>query len=684
MGLSLLAPLFLAGLAAIAIPIYVHLTHRERREPVRFPSLMFLRRIPFRTTKRQRIRHWWLFALRVAAIALVVAAFSRPLLDRGSLGAAVLGSARDIVVLVDRSLSMTVGDRWERAAAAVDEIAGALGEADRATLVAYAERATALTEPTNDPSVLRAAAGALTPGGGRTRIGPAVRLARDFLEPSEFPVREVVIVSDFQAVGAPGADEDRLPPGTSVRVVDVSDRSTTANVSIDAVEVDRTASGPRDRVTVTARVTRRGEAEDPAATVELLLDDARAASERVTLPAGETRPVTFDVPVPSGRTLVGAVRVPDDAYRPDDAFRFVVPPEDPIDVLVLHDPGAPGDGLYLNQALALGERPRFAVTVRSVSRVGAETIRAADVIVLHDVPYPGGAVGRALRDARAAGQGLWVIYGRRNGASAWSGDGAALAGSRPGAMVDRMDDGGGTLSILRYDHPLLAPFAEPRSGDFSAARFFRYRAVDVQADGGVLARYDDGTIALSETLSDGARVVTWNGGLANEWNDLPIQPVFLPFVHEVVRYLARHEPVPGWRATGTVLGPEDFATVDGEAVLERPDGVVVRPDGESIETAVLDAPGLYRLRAVGGSAAQVLAVNPDPAESDLRPGDPEELAAAVTPLESGEARRAELAAALTPAERERRQGLWWYLLLGALLLSTVESVLARRAGRVAR
>ena len=43
-----------------------------------------------------------------------------------------------------------------------------------------------------------------------------------------------------------------------------------------------------------------------------------------------------------------------------------------------------------------------------------------------------------------------------------------------------------------------------------------------------------------------------------------------------------------------------------------------------------------------------------------------------------------IAAALTPAERERRQGLWWYLLLGALMLSTVESVLARRAGRVAR
>ena len=39
---AFLVPAFLAGLAAIAIPVLVHLRHRERKEPVRFPSLMFL------------------------------------------------------------------------------------------------------------------------------------------------------------------------------------------------------------------------------------------------------------------------------------------------------------------------------------------------------------------------------------------------------------------------------------------------------------------------------------------------------------------------------------------------------------------------------------------------------------------------------------------------------------------
>ncbi|MDH3479884.1 MAG: BatA domain-containing protein, partial [Gemmatimonadota bacterium] len=109
MNLMFLAPLFLAGAAAIAIPILVHLTHRERRETVKFPSLMFLRRVPFRTVRRQRIRHWPLLLLRVAAIALVATAFARPLWDRGTIGPATLGSAREVVVLLDRSYSMGYG-----------------------------------------------------------------------------------------------------------------------------------------------------------------------------------------------------------------------------------------------------------------------------------------------------------------------------------------------------------------------------------------------------------------------------------------------------------------------------------------------------------------------------------------------------------------------------------------------
>ena len=75
--MSFLAPAFFAALAAIAVPILIHLIQRERKEVVQFPSLMFLRKIPYQSVQRRRIHNWLLLMLRTAAIVLLVAAFSQ-------------------------------------------------------------------------------------------------------------------------------------------------------------------------------------------------------------------------------------------------------------------------------------------------------------------------------------------------------------------------------------------------------------------------------------------------------------------------------------------------------------------------------------------------------------------------------------------------------------------------------
>src|SRR5687768_17921951 len=103
--MGLLAPLFLAGLLAVAVPILVHLVHRERKEPLAFPSLMFLRRVPFRSARRQRIRYWLLFMMRSLALILIAAAFARPWLQSTDAVAGAPAGGKDIVLLVDRSYS---------------------------------------------------------------------------------------------------------------------------------------------------------------------------------------------------------------------------------------------------------------------------------------------------------------------------------------------------------------------------------------------------------------------------------------------------------------------------------------------------------------------------------------------------------------------------------------------------
>src|SRR3982750_1247947 len=138
--MGFVAPLVLLGLGALALPVLIHLIQRERKRVVEFPSLMFLRKIPYESVQRRRIRDWLLLAMRLAALALIVTAFARPFL-RGTQLAAAPGGARDIVVLLDRSYSMSYGDTWSRAQKAAAASIESATPADRVSLVLFADTA---------------------------------------------------------------------------------------------------------------------------------------------------------------------------------------------------------------------------------------------------------------------------------------------------------------------------------------------------------------------------------------------------------------------------------------------------------------------------------------------------------------------------------------------------------------
>src|SRR5204862_732613 len=170
-------PAFLIGLSAIAIPILVHLIQREKKRVIEFPSLMFVRRIPYQSVRRRRIRHWGLLLLRAAAIALIVAAFARPFLRQGATAAAAIGGAREIVVLLDDSASMGYGDHWARAQDAARSVVRGMTPSDRATLVLFGRNAEENMRATADRTRLEAAITRSKVSSGATRFGPALKLA---------------------------------------------------------------------------------------------------------------------------------------------------------------------------------------------------------------------------------------------------------------------------------------------------------------------------------------------------------------------------------------------------------------------------------------------------------------------------------------------------------------------------
>src|SRR5215813_5284169 len=107
--MSFLAPLFLLGAVAIALPVIFHLIRRTTKEKTVFSSLMFLAPSPPRLTRRSRLEHLLLLAVRCLVLCLLAMGFSRPFFKKPVSTTASPGTARRLVLLVDSSASMRRG-----------------------------------------------------------------------------------------------------------------------------------------------------------------------------------------------------------------------------------------------------------------------------------------------------------------------------------------------------------------------------------------------------------------------------------------------------------------------------------------------------------------------------------------------------------------------------------------------
>src|ERR1700712_141082 len=96
------APWFLAGVAAVGVPVFIHLLRRHTTTPRPVSSLMFFERGTQSSTRHRRLRYLLLFALRALLVLLLVLVFANPFVRRSS------ATAREtlLVIAIDNSFSM--------------------------------------------------------------------------------------------------------------------------------------------------------------------------------------------------------------------------------------------------------------------------------------------------------------------------------------------------------------------------------------------------------------------------------------------------------------------------------------------------------------------------------------------------------------------------------------------------
>ena len=700
--MSFLTPLFLLGMAALAVPVLIHLTQKERKSVVQFPSLMFLRKIPYESVQRRRIRDWLLLALRLAAIALIVTAFARPFL-RGTNLAAAPGGARDIVVLLDRSYSMGYADSWSRAQRAAAQALDSATPADRISVVLFADTAEIVLRSTPDRSRAVAEINAATPGPGSTKYGPALKLAGSLLAESLLPRKEVILVSDFQRGGWLPDDTLRLPGGTTITTA-IVEGAQGASLALTPVALLRSReNGQPERVTVTAGVLNRTATAAADVPINLEIDGRVVQDLKITVGPSASASISFapvTITSPNTRAIVrlgaaGGASV--DALPRDNVFNFVLTPAAPVPVMTVSQ--GPADAtLYLSGALAIGEAPRFDASLQSPEALAGDAMNRARVILLNDVATSEAAAAKLVTFVEGGG-GLLMALGQR---ASWPASRAAWLPATIGQTVDRTRGAAARLSGMDYGHAVFEPFRAPRSGDFSTARFYSYRSLAAAKDASVIARFDTGEPALVERAAGRGRVIVFGSTLDLNWNDLALKPMFLPFVHQLGRHLSGFKEQPAWLTIGQVLDVDAAeiaaGATSGSAARAAAGRAILTPSGQrrdlqppaaatpgqtpAAAALELTEQGFYEIRGSGRDPGPtiVAASNVSLAESNLDRMDAKELVAAVTG--NGPSGSTSGQDVLPDEAQELAQRVWWYLLFAGILLLIAETALAHRYSRV--
>jgi hypothetical protein len=485
-----------------------------------------------------------------------------------------------------------------------------------------------------------------------------------------------VLISDFQRSGWRGQEGTSLPAGATLSTVPIQGTSDRPNLSVTAVSLQRSRFANQERVTVTAGITNRSETPVTDQPVTLTAGGLQVAAKTFSVEGGASTSVSFDPFTIAGRNYKGTVKLGDDSLPADNAFNFVVSPSEPVHVILI-DRGGGGSGLYVGQALGIGDAPKFDFVTRLPENLSDEDLRKSSLVVLNDVPVASPLARRLLKFVEGGG-GLLMASGAR---AQWPRD-VDLLPATIGNPVDRTRGDTARVGGIEFGHPVFEAFRAPRSGDFSSVRVYGYRNLTPAAGAQVLARFDAGPPAVVERRVGAGRVLLWASSFDQSWTDLPIRSVFLPFVHRAATHLVAYVPSQPWSTVGQILDTSRAGAHKGQSVptlVLTPSGARLPVSGDGTEVIELAEQGFYELRGDSNSTGDmaVVASNVDPAEADLSAMDPQDIVAASTGESQSDAVQAN-ATPQTPETRERSQRLWWYLLLLGAALLAAETVVSNR------
>ena len=716
-GLGILAPLFaVAGIVGASIPLILHLLNRERARRLVFGTIRFIQMSHQTNVRRHKLKRLLLLLMRILILALLGFAFARPFFAEAPIIAQKTGGKRNAIVILDTSYSMQYEQVFENAKREGIAILDGLDATDAAGLILSSDRARVIAPLGSEFSHIRTALNKAEATYKPTDYLDALQTADEILASIPIGEKQIYVIADMQKRGWENFIEtDKLNPDVQIQFIDVHPEQP-HNFAITALNVPPVILKEQQASYLVARVRNFSDAAVENLPIRLFVDGNMIHTVQLDIEPDDLADAVFRIASFDRRrdeaTHTGWVELPEDALQVDNKRYFTLQSLRSIRVHAVSDKPRTQSlhetmgTFFMKMAFTAG---RDAVPIdftESSSVPNAATLDRTDVLVLANVAQISSDEAGRVATYVASGGGLIVTVGNNIDAAVYEERLGGEIGLMPcnfvrpvGDALDRQQFR--VLATVKYEHPIFAPFKEPNHGDFGKARFYRFFQAVPTANATVIASYDDGSPALFEKpYGNLGRVLCFTSTIDREWNDLPIRAVYLPFLHEAIKYLALKdaETLPDYRVGDPIelkVSETENESIkrNGAIAIFNPNSVETRLGRNKDETSTAQnipqssvlytdtaIPGIYSVHRSGTEVTDYFVVNVDTTESDLAARDVEELASMLkgTADELVEDKPTAELVAQYNEDVERNQNVWIYLMFAVFALAITEMFLANR------
>lgn len=466
------------------------------------------------------------------------------------------------------------------------------------------------------------------------------------------------------------------------------------NLAITEVRIDRTLISTRWPVGVQVALQHFGTSASRPATLRLLADGQSVGEKTLTLEAGRPQSVTFPCTFtePGSHLVQARLENARDCLPLDDTRSLAVQVEESVPVLLIS--GSPTAGLrgdlgFLAAALDPEDSGQGPFRLSRVAAAALEegTLQRHRVVVLGDISALSHEGLAALEQHVVSGGGVLAGLGNQTDPKLvnrlWARGGN---GFLPAALKDRQRPTvPAELGTVNSGHPVLAAFGPQPEQAWKEGRVQQYWQLDTAGikpgELDLLLSLSNGDPLLVERRRGLGLAALWTTSLNAQWNDLPLQPAYVPLVRNLIGHLGSHVMPPRNLRPGEPLSAIALDT-NANAIARGPQGDSLPLHAGAWEgrpaliSPPLTEPGGYTVQL--GPQTLRYAVASDPEESRLIPLAPDLVAGCLGEVQSFALQTPEaVTRALSTATRQSVE-IWRWLVIACLLLLFAETWLTRR------